>query len=495
MKAKHAIVLLEIYRILGYTRSSSAKGNRVLAARVVVTAVLVCLALPGTGWGASGSQTDPQDQFSLGAPPSATPVDVKSISVNYNPEAGSITSRFELYGDARQRFPGFTLALGKKTPTGDCEVPYFNYYDYEIVGGSTGDPILRFGYSPELQTYDTLQVKGAGDQLSGSGTVTVGADGTTVDYAITNSALVRRAYECVGSVYAEGRIGYINSLDEVASFCFDGPCVPPPAADKTPPSVRWVSPKADETISGIYTENSRGLSGVHNCLVEAADSGSGIDRTQNFVDGQPLDEQITRPYACEWDTRTVPDGVHFLRVRAFDRAGNFKDAQIKVQVKNASAVPVSPPVPPAPPAPSVPPAPPVLPTPAPPAASTVSGSSGAGTAALVTPPVVIFNVPGSPSVQQVTPPAATTPPATTTPSRLTTSTAAKRLSGALRARFGRAFTARRSYRRTCRVSSPTRVSCKVSWRYKKSAYRGTVTVSRTAGGRFLTRVSVRSSMR
>jgi hypothetical protein len=50
---------------------------------------------------------------------------------------------------------------------------------------------------------------------------------------------------------------------------------------------------------------------------------------------------------------------------------------------------------------------------------------------------------------------------------------------ALRRKFGRAFTERRSYRRASFRLSSSRVRCRVSWLYLSDRYRGAVTVWKT----------------
>ena len=110
------------------------------------------------------------------------------------------------------------------------------------------------------------------------------------------------------------------------------------APTATAPTVRWESPRDGQTVSGIYSETPRGRQGWHSCQVEARDN-VGIDRTDNLVDGEFHDRQISAPYSCEWDTREVPDGRHTLTVVAYDRAGNSARSTIVVTVRNASVSP------------------------------------------------------------------------------------------------------------------------------------------------------------
>jgi hypothetical protein len=76
---------------------------------------------------------------------------------------------------------------------------------------------------------------------------------------------------------------------------------------------------------------------------------------------------------------------------------------------------------------------------------------------------------------------------------LSARTARSEVAKALRARYGRAYRSGRSRRTTCRRRSATVMRCAVSWRYRNQRYRGTVTVTSTASGKFSRRISVRRS--
>jgi hypothetical protein len=76
---------------------------------------------------------------------------------------------------------------------------------------------------------------------------------------------------------------------------------------------------------------------------------------------------------------------------------------------------------------------------------------------------------------------------------LSARTARSEVGKALRARYGRAYRSGRSRKTTCRRRSATVMRCSVSWRYRARRYRGTVTVTSTASGRFTRKIAVRRS--
>ncbi len=98
------------------------------------------------------------------------------------------------------------------------------------------------------------------------------------------------------------------------------------AGDSTPPSVAFVSPKPNATVSGV--RQGRG------CLVSAGDR-SGISRVVFSVDGRRLNVERQRPWNCFWNTRPLRDGRHSLRATAYDRAGNRRSTTVSVLVRNA----------------------------------------------------------------------------------------------------------------------------------------------------------------
>jgi hypothetical protein len=87
--------------------------------------------------------------------------------------------------------------------------------------------------------------------------------------------------------------------------------------------------------------------------------------------------------------------------------------------------------------------------------------------------------------------AAAAPSRAATRRTLSARTARSEVAKALRARYGRAYRSGRSRKTTCRRRSATVMRCSVSWRYGARRYRGTVTVTSTASGRFTRKIAVR----
>lgn len=292
-----------------------------------------------------------------------------------------------------------------------------------------------------------------------------GDDQRNLSFSIQDLGIAGRGYDCVGDIASRQTGSYAGDFngygrdDEVAAFCFDGPCPAPALNDTSPPTVRWVSPVDGATDSGVYTERAPNTGGRYRCLVAVSDDagGSGIDRTENYVDGKLNDTQFNPPYACEWDTRTVPDGRHQLTVRAYDRKGNASNASIAVDVRNATAEPVV--IPPAPNGP-------------------VTAQQPAPNGIVVTPPAAG----GTAGIQR------------TSPKGLSMRRAKSLVRRKLAKQFGKRYSrrARRGSSLSCRKLSTRRARCRVAWRYRGARYAGSIAVTETSrGSRVTPRIRIR----
>lgn len=63
---------------------------------------------------------------------------------------------------------------------------------------------------------------------------------------------------------------------------------------------------------------------------------TGVSRVIFLVDGVPLFEDTVAPYVTEWDTTSVTNGDHTLRVEAEDIDGNRSSESRSVTVNNAT---------------------------------------------------------------------------------------------------------------------------------------------------------------
>jgi|GEM_PF-1065875 len=96
-------------------------------------------------------------------------------------------------------------------------------------------------------------------------------------------------------------------------------------AEIVPPVVNFTSPLTGDTVSGIVTLNANATDNV------------GIAGVFFAVDGTPISaETATAPYTYQWDSRTVADGTHALKVTARDAAGNNNREIITVTVNNSA---------------------------------------------------------------------------------------------------------------------------------------------------------------
>jgi len=69
-------------------------------------------------------------------------------------------------------------------------------------------------------------------------------------------------------------------------------------------------------------------------ITAQASHGSGIDRVECYVDDKLLSTDYTSTYIYKWDTDTVENGSHKIRVRAYNNSGKSSDSEIGVIVRN-----------------------------------------------------------------------------------------------------------------------------------------------------------------
>jgi glucose/arabinose dehydrogenase/PKD repeat protein len=98
------------------------------------------------------------------------------------------------------------------------------------------------------------------------------------------------------------------------------------SSDPTPPTVSITAPAANAQVSGIVT------------VTANANDNLAVSGVQFQVDGTDSGlEDTVAPYALDWDTRTVANGVHTLTARARDAAGNVAgSAPVSVNVANTA---------------------------------------------------------------------------------------------------------------------------------------------------------------
>lgn len=97
----------------------------------------------------------------------------------------------------------------------------------------------------------------------------------------------------------------------------------PVAPDATKPVITIVSP----------SDPSKPLRATVTVKAEATDD-SGLAMVEVFVDGSSIASATSSPVEASWDTRTVTDGSHEIKIIAEDTEGNKEEKTITVQVTN-----------------------------------------------------------------------------------------------------------------------------------------------------------------
>ncbi|OGZ41615.1 MAG: hypothetical protein A3C80_00225 [Candidatus Ryanbacteria bacterium RIFCSPHIGHO2_02_FULL_45_43] len=96
-----------------------------------------------------------------------------------------------------------------------------------------------------------------------------------------------------------------------------------------PPSVAITSPAANATVEGTIN------------ILAAATDDNGIDKVDFYADGAPIGADTAFPYEISWNSASVADGSHALKVVAVDTVGQTAEHLIYVIVDNINNPPVA----------------------------------------------------------------------------------------------------------------------------------------------------------
>jgi subtilisin family serine protease len=129
------------------------------------------------------------------------------------------------------------------------------------------------------------------------------------------TAIVSTADECCENrpEFPGGRVNAMKAYEYLDSL-------PPP--DTTKPTVTVSAPAANATVSGTV-----------NVTATASDN-VGVTKVEVQIGTAAATADETAPYSVAWDTTTVADGAHTIKVTAYDAAGNTATANVPVTVKN-----------------------------------------------------------------------------------------------------------------------------------------------------------------
>ena len=77
----------------------------------------------------------------------------------------------------------------------------------------------------------------------------------------------------------------------------------------------------DQEVGQVGAKSVQALGNL-TVVVEVTDSASEVDKIELFVDGKLRATGTASPFSWRWPTAKEASGLHELRVRATDRAGN-----------------------------------------------------------------------------------------------------------------------------------------------------------------------------
>lgn len=174
---------------------------------------------------------------------------------------------------------------------------------------------------------------GRGDELSGTVTIEATRNEASADKAITIS---RVEFVAMGkSIASFTTPPYICRWDttsvkdghcNVKAVAYDGdgrPLFPP---HRVPVvvcnAVRIGQPTKDAVVRGTTTIAGTVKEGVKVSLIKV------------YVGGKKIGSATASPFSLQWDSTTVPDGQHFLRLKAYDGKHPVRQCRARFKVKN-----------------------------------------------------------------------------------------------------------------------------------------------------------------
>ena len=171
----------------------------------------------------------------------------------------------------------------------------------------------KIGTDPDGSPVTYIVSGGGGGPLYPAGTDTWTAVSASRHHYVRGTASV-----CTLAIQAVGTDGFVFdsvTLDRCAS-----------TPDTEDPTASITAPASGSTVSGNTT------------VTATATDNVGVIRTELFVDGTSVAQDLSAPYSFAWSTTTVSNGSHQLVVRAVDAAGNAADSgTVQVTVDNPTS--------------------------------------------------------------------------------------------------------------------------------------------------------------
>jgi hypothetical protein len=143
---------------------------------------------------------------------------------------------------------------------------------------------------------------------------------STLGWSVSSSTTSTDAVYTLSASAAESAVSNVAEAHATYTVIAPQPPVQPPA-DTTPPTLSITSPADGSTASGRFLT-----------IAATASDASGVSMVQFFVDGKLITSDTSGPYSANWNLRKAGKGLHTIRVRAVDNAGNAAEQTISVSL-------------------------------------------------------------------------------------------------------------------------------------------------------------------
>lgn len=232
--------------------------------------------------------------------------------------------------------PNGNLYLQPNSPAIDTGsvVPLWSDYLGTVRPLGAAYDIGAYEYTGPVTTYTISASAGVGGSIFPSGQVSVNSGASQTfnfspdsGYQVATVVVNGNTLTNPGSSYT---FNNVISNGQTINVTFTNA---PPVPDTTAPTVSWLNPNSNLTVSGSVTLQASAQDNI---------GGSGMAGIQFKNDNQNLGSfSATAPYSANWDTANLAYGPHTINAVARDNVGNYATTTLSLSVDNGAPFVIS----------------------------------------------------------------------------------------------------------------------------------------------------------
>jgi len=119
-------------------------------------------------------------------------------------------------------------------------------------------------------------------------------------------------------------VGVLALCAGVGARALDPGATSPSGGSSGPLSIKWLAPRDGNTVRGVLRGSTCDVT-VHDVIP--------ITKVTFGLDGSTLTTDTAPPYTCELGAAALSPGMHLLKAKAYDAAGNIQSTNIQVSAR------------------------------------------------------------------------------------------------------------------------------------------------------------------